>query len=35
MSSKKIDLEKNDDNKTLLLPAVLLSGFIELALGKS
>lgn len=35
MINKKIDLENNDENKTLLLPAVLLSGFIGLALGKS
>lgn len=35
MTNKKIDLENNDENKTLLLPAVLLSGFIGLALGKS
>jgi predicted RNase H-like nuclease (RuvC/YqgF family) len=35
ITSKKIDLENNDENKTLLLPAVLLSAFIGLALGKS
>ena len=35
MTSKNIELENNDENKTLLLPAVLLSGFIGLALGKS
>lgn len=35
MTNKKIDLENNDENKTLLLPAVLLSGLIGLALGKS
>lgn len=34
MTNKKIDLENNDENKILLLPAVLLSGFIGLALGK-
>jgi predicted RNase H-like nuclease (RuvC/YqgF family) len=35
ITSKKNDLENNDENKTLLLPAVLLSAFIGLALGKS
>jgi predicted RNase H-like nuclease (RuvC/YqgF family) len=35
MERKNIDLENKDENKTLLLPAVLLSGFIGLALGKS
>lgn len=35
MSSKKIDLKNNDENKTILLPAVLLSGIIGIALGKS
>jgi beta-mannanase len=35
MTSKDIDLENSDETKSLLLPAVLLSGFIGLALGKS
>jgi beta-mannanase len=35
MTSKDIDLENIDETKSLLLPAVLLSGFIGLALGKS
>lgn len=35
MTNKKINLENNDENKTLLLPAVILSGIIGLAIGKS
>jgi beta-mannanase len=35
MTSKDIDLENIDETKSLLIPAVLLSGFIGLTLGKS
>jgi hypothetical protein len=35
MTSKDIDLENSNETKSLLLPAVLLSGFIGLAIGKS
>ena len=35
ISSKKSDLKYNDENKSILLPAVILSGIIGLAIGKS
>ena len=35
MTSKNIELENNNENKTILLPAVLLSGLVGVALGKS
>lgn len=35
MSSKKNELKNNDENKSILLPAMIFSGIIGLAIGKS
>ncbi len=35
MSSKKNEVKNNDENKSILLPAMILSGIIGLAIGKS